>query len=76
MPTPQNGQIHSSNVYRIPHAIGKMKFSIKDFFIKCDQIHSEKLNGKLIFCAVSMIWNMKVEHWPEMDWKYNRFLYV
>ena len=36
----------------------KMKFSIKDFFSKCDQIRSlvtfieEILNGKFIFCAV------------------------
>ena len=36
----------------------KMKFSIKDFFSKCDQIHNlvtfteEALNRKLYFCAV------------------------
>ena len=40
----------------------KMKFSIEDFFSKCDQIPffgstftEEILNGKLHFCAVNLI---------------------
>ena len=38
-----------------------MKFSIKDFFRKCDHIHwklrygDEILNAKLIFCAAKII---------------------
>ena len=43
-------------------AAQKMKFSIKDFFSKCDQIH-RKLNGYLMkslmedffFCAVNVL---------------------
>ena len=37
----------------------KMRFSIKDFFSKCDQIRmriiEEILNGKLHFCAVYVV---------------------
>ena len=38
-----------------------MKFFIKGFFSKCDQIHSlvtfieEILNGKVFFCAVTVV---------------------
>ena len=45
----------------------KMKFSIKDFFSKCDQIHSflriwshllkKSLVENFIFCAVSRHWS-------------------
>ena len=34
----------------------KMKFSVKDFFIKCDVRFTEKiLNGKFHFCAVKKL---------------------
>ena len=44
-----------SYIYRVLVTVQKMKFSIKDFFSKCDQIHwkllvtfkEEVLNGKL-----------------------------
>ena len=48
----------------------KMKFSIKDFFSKCDQIHrklwiplhllKKSLMGNFIFCAVDVFTNW---HW-------------
>ena len=47
------------------HNSQKMKFSIKDFFSKCDQIHSflqiwshflkKSLRENFIFCAMSVI---------------------
>ena len=44
----------------------KMKFSIKDFFSKCDQIRDfvtfteEILNGKLHFCAVRTLFSSAI----------------
>ena len=55
------------------HICTKMKFSIKDFFSKCDQIRSflrirsyllkKSLMENYIFCAVSAP--------PPFDWKFN-----
>ena len=43
---------HECNIKRVTHTAQKMKFSIKDFSSKCDQIRSNgngKLHGKLHF---------------------------
>ena len=52
------------------YAAQKMKFSIKDFFSKCDQIRmklqiwshlpKKPLMENFIFCAVMRVWNAKV----------------
>ena len=48
-----------SKSYRVTNTAQKMKFSIKDFFSKCDQIHrklwshlrKKSLTENFIFCA-------------------------
>ena len=50
-----SGCPHQSSV-QDSHTAQKMKFSIKDFFSKCDQITEEILNGKLQFlCSVRIV---------------------
>ena len=47
---PHQSSVQDSNTAQ------KMKFSIKDFFSKCDQITEEILNGKLQFlCSVRIV---------------------
>ena len=61
--------------YHIPYTAQKMKFSITDFFSKCDQIHSKlriwshllkkSVTENFIFCAVVAFYTLFVT--PLMD---------
>ena len=66
------------------HAAQKMKFSIKDFFSKCDQIRRKLLLKKslleiFIFCAVINVRNRKIfvdtlqpiflHYFPKAEWQ-------
>ena len=47
-----------SKSYRVTNTAQKMKFSVKDFFSKCDQIHKkleEPFNGKVHFLSSDLI---------------------
>ena len=43
-----------------------MKFSIKDFFSKCDQIREKILNRKLPFLCSVDLWRFTLFHLPDI----------
>ena len=46
---------HTGPLFSELNTAQKMKFFIKDFFSKCDQIHRKSLMESFIFCAVKNI---------------------
>ena len=60
--------LRTSNLHLVSSTAQKMKFSIKDFFSKCDQIRSflqisshllkKSLMENFSFCAVQGVWNL------------------
>ena len=66
----------------IRYTAQKMKFSIKDFFSKCDQIYmttftEETFNGKLHFLCSVNLWISIISHWKRgvKKWRKTFLLY-